>query len=326
MTRPVSAPDAPPADFKCVCLTAPTACGKTELALELARRLPVEIVSVDSAMVYRGMDIGTAKPDAALRAAVPHHLVDVADPAEPYSAGRFLAEATAAIAQIRGRGGLPLLVGGTLLYLRALRQGLAQLPAADAALRAELDAEAARHGWAALHARLERVDPEAARRIAPADRQRIQRALEVHRLTGRPLTELQRAAKAAPGLKATTLALWPPSRELLRARIERRFDAMVEAGFVTEVQELRARGDLGMDTPSMRAVGYRQLWGFLAAQYDWQTARAKALTATRQLAKRQMTWLRSEREVERFEAFSPHLAEKLLERIGSEYEGWKGAL
>ncbi len=326
MTRPVPADEALQGDLRCICLTAPTACGKTELALELARRLPVEIVSVDSAMVYRGMDIGTAKPDAAVRTAVPHHVVDVADPAEPYSAGRFLADATAAIAAVRARGGLPLLVGGTLLYLRALRQGLAALPAADPVLRAELDAEAARHGWAALHARLERLDPDAARRIEPTDRQRIQRALEVCLLTGRALTELQRTGAAGPGLNATTLALLPPSREVLRARIERRFDAMVEAGFVMEVQELRARGDLGMDTPSMRAVGYRQLWGYLAEQYDWPTARAKALTATRQLAKRQMTWLRSEREVERLEAFSPDLAEKLLERIGSEFEGWNETL
>jgi tRNA dimethylallyltransferase len=318
----MSRDSAPVSPLACVCLTAPTACGKTELAIELARRLPIEIVSVDSAMVYRGMDIGTAKPTPEIRSAVPHHLIDVADPAEPYSAGRFLREASAAIAAIRGRGRLPLLVGGTLLYLRALRHGLAELPEADQDLRAALDREAARVGWPAMHRRLEEIDPEAARRIAPNDRQRIQRALEVHRLTGRPLTELQRAADVRYGADVTTLALIPPERAELAARIEQRFDAMTEAGFVSEVQELRARDDLGMDTPSMRAVGYRQVWGYLAGQYAWPVARSKAIAATRQLAKRQMTWLKAETDIERFDALSPDLAEKLLERIGSEFARW----
>ncbi|HEX5420000.1 MAG TPA: tRNA (adenosine(37)-N6)-dimethylallyltransferase MiaA [Gammaproteobacteria bacterium] len=307
---------------RCFCLTAPTACGKTDLALELARRLPIEIVSVDSAMVYRGMDIGTAKPDAELRAAVPHHLIDVADPAEPYSAGRFLEDARAAIDAIRGRGRMPLLVGGTLLYLRALRQGLASLPKADARLRAELEEEAARRGWPALHGRLTEIDPQAARRIAPNDRQRIQRALEVYELTGRPLTALQSAGARQAGLSVEAIALVPPSRDVLAERIERRFDAMADAGFVTEVRQLRARGDLSMDTPSMRAVGYRQVWGYLAGGYDWPTARAKAITATRQLAKRQMTWLRSEQGLEKLDAFAPNLTEKLLKRIGSLPKVW----
>jgi tRNA dimethylallyltransferase len=290
--------------------------------MELSRRLPIEIVSVDSALVYRGMDIGTAKPGPELRAAVPHHLIDVADPAEPYSAGRFLREASAAIAAIRARGRLPLLVGGTLLYLRALRQGLSELPEADSSLREAIDREAARVGWPAMHTQLERVDPAAARRIRPNDRQRIQRALEVYRLTGRPLTELQRKVRTSPGLATTAFALVPPDRAVLAERIERRFDAMVEAGFVSEVQELRARGDLSVDTPSMRAVGYRQVWGYLAGDYEWQVARSKAIAATRQLAKRQMTWLKSETDIERLDALAPDLAENLLERIGSELARW----
>jgi tRNA dimethylallyltransferase len=290
--------------------------------MELSRRLPIEIVSVDSALVYRGMDIGTAKPAPELRAAVPHHLIDIADPAEAYSAGRFLRDASSAIAAIRARGRLPLLVGGTLLYLRALRHGLAELPEADPSLREAIDREAAQIGWPAMHAQLERVDAAAAERIRPNDRQRIQRALEVYRSTGQPLTELQRRARTSPGLLATTLALVPPDRAVLADRIERRFDAMVRAGFVSEVQELRARGDLSMDTPSMRAVGYRQVWGYLAGECEWPVARSKAIAATRQLAKRQMTWLRSETDIERLDALAPDLAEKLLERIGSEFARW----
>ncbi|HEX7080158.1 MAG TPA: tRNA (adenosine(37)-N6)-dimethylallyltransferase MiaA [Gammaproteobacteria bacterium] len=309
--------------LRAVCLTGPTACGKTDLALELAGALPLEIVSVDSAMVYRGMDIGTAKPSAQVRAAVPHHLIDIVDPAEAYSAGRFLRDAVATIEDIAARGRLPLLVGGTLLYLRALRRGLAPLPPADPEIRAALNEEAARDGWPALHARLARADPEAAARIAPSDRQRIQRALEVYTLTGRPLSDLQRRARAAPPrAELTTIALLPGDRRLLAEKIERRFDAMVEAGLVGEVETLRARGDLNADMPSMRAVGYRQMWSYLANRYDWGVARAKAIAATRQLAKRQMTWLRSEAGICTYDAFSPGLPEKLLERVRSELERW----
>lgn len=310
--------------FRAICLTGPTATGKTDLALELARSIPLEIVSVDSAMVYRGMDIGTAKPSAEVRAAVPHHLIDIVDAADPYSAGRFLADANAVIDAIVARGRLPLLVGGTLLYLRALRRGLAPLPEADPGLRAELDREAEEQGWPALHARLAAVDPDAAARIAPNDRQRIQRALEVYLLAGRPLSVLQREARAASGHGSVTqedipmLAVVPTDRARLAVRIERRFDAMVEAGLVKEVETLMARGDLHPATPSMRAVGYRQMWAYLEGRYDWPTARQKAIAATRQLAKRQMTWLRSEPGVETFEAFSSGLTEKLLERVGSE--------
>jgi tRNA dimethylallyltransferase len=300
---------------RCVCLTGPTACGKTEIALDLAERLPVEIVSMDSAMVYRGLDIGTAKPSRAIRARVPHHLIDVVEPTEAYSAGRFARDATGAVRDIAARGRLPLLVGGTLLYLRALREGLASLPRADATLRAELDAQGRELGWPAMHARLARIDAEAAARIARTDRQRIQRALEVHALTGRPLTELQRAADTESRVEIATVALVPDDRGALAARIERRFDAMVDAGFVTEVANLRARGDLTPDLPALRAVGYRQIWSHLEGAYDWQEARRRALVATRQLAKRQLTWLRGDDVSERWSAEAPGLADAFLARV-----------
>jgi tRNA dimethylallyltransferase len=298
-----------------VCLTGPTACGKTEIALALAERLPVEIVSMDSAMVYRGLDIGTAKPSASVREQVPHHLVDIVEPNDAYSAGRFARDAAAAVRAIAARGRLPLLVGGTLLYLRALREGLANLPRADAALRAELDAQARELGWPALHARLQRVDPAAAARIAPTDRQRIQRALEVHALTGRPLSQLQGTVAEDDRLEIATVALVPEDRAALARRIERRFDAMVDLGFVAEVQNLRARGDLTKELPALRAVGYRQIWGHLEGAYDWQEARRRALVATRQLAKRQLTWLRGDRVSERWPAEASGLAATFLDRV-----------
>jgi tRNA dimethylallyltransferase len=306
----VTAVDVP---LHCVCITGPTACGKTDLALELAARVPLEIVSMDSAMVYRGLDIGTAKPSAAVRAAVPHHLVDLIEPTESYSAGQFARDASAAIAGVVERGRLPLLVGGTLLYLRALRDGLAVLPQADEAVRRSLDTEAEALGWPALHERLGRVDPEAAARIKPGDRQRIQRALEVYALTGCPLSELQRNIGREPRPMIRTLALVPGDRAALAARIERRFDGMVEAGLVAEVERLRARGDLEGDLPSMRAVGYRQVWQYLDGQCDWPEARRSAIAATRQYAKRQMTWLRGHAADEEWPAFSPRLAERCLE-------------
>lgn len=306
---------------RCVCLTGPTACGKSALALELAERFPVEIVSMDSALVYRGMDIGTAKPGADVRMSVPHHLIDILDPAETYSAGRFRSDALDAIEAIEARGRLPLVVGGTLLYLRALRDGLAPLPGRDAAVRKALDAEAAAHGWPALHRRLESVDPEAAARIAPNDRQRIQRALEVHALTGQPMTALQSSTDPAGSPSILTFALAPAERAELASRIERRFDAMVEAGFVAEVRRLRARGDLDPGTPSMRSVGYRQIWGYLDGEYEWPEARSRALAATRQLAKRQLTWLRGETGIEHCVANSSglagHLASGIEENFGN---------
>jgi tRNA dimethylallyltransferase len=303
------------AALSCACITGPTACGKSELALEIAARAPVEIISMDSAMVYRGLDIGTAKPSAATRRSVPHHLVDILDPTEAYSAGRFARDAADSIAAIRARGRLPLIVGGTLLYLKALRDGLASLPRADRAVRAAIDRDGERLGWVALHERLRQVDPAAAARIAPSDRQRIQRALEVHELTGRPITELQRAPASPFGAGILVVALVPAERAALAERIERRFDAMVAQGFVAEVEGLRARGDLTPELPSMRSVGYRQIWAHLEGEYGWEEARAKAIAATRQYAKRQLTWLRGDSRCEAWPAFVPGVADRYLMRL-----------
>ncbi len=281
-------------DAPAILLMGPTASGKTALAIELARALPAEIVSVDSALVYRGLDIGTAKPAPALRAELPHHLVDILDPAEAYSAGRFRRDALAAMDAIRARGRLPILVGGTMLYFRALLRGLAELPEADPALRAALDADAALRGWPALHAELAGVDPAAAARIRPGDSQRIQRALEVWRLTGTPLSQLQAAGTVRPaGWRFLKLGL-APARASLHAAIGRRLEAMMAAGFLAEVEALFARGDLHPGLPAIRAVGYRQLWAHLAGECSLEQAVDAAVTATRRLAKRQMTWLRAE--------------------------------
>jgi tRNA dimethylallyltransferase len=283
-------------------LLGPTASGKSRLALELAARLPVEIVSVDSALVYRGMDIGTAKPSREERARVAHHLIDLVEPDEGYSTGRWRSDALRAVTDVLGRRKLPLLVGGTMLYYRALVSGLDALPQADAALRGEIDAEAARSGWPALHARLEEVDPKSAHRISRNDAQRIQRALEVWRLTGKPLSSLQGAARQDLPFKLKAFALVPSDREALNRRIEQRFDAMLRGGLVEEVQALRQRFALSPRAPSMRAVGYRQVWEFLEGQASREEMRSRAVIATRQLAKRQMTWLRSFPELFRLDA------------------------
>jgi len=273
-------------------LLGPTGSGKSALAFELAQRHPVEIVSVDSAQVYRGMDIGTAKPSAAERAAVAHHLLDLRDPAQPYSAAEFVRDATAAIADIRARGRLPLLVGGTMLYAKALREGLSNLPSADAAVRTALSAEALEVGWPALHARLAALDPQTAARLEPNDAQRIQRALEVIEVTGTPMSAL--LARDTSAARAIELAaLLPADRGELHRRLEARFDAMLQAGFVAEVEALRARGDLTPGLPSMRSVGYRQAWAYLDGRSGLAEFRSAAIAATRQLAKRQITWLRS---------------------------------
>ncbi|MGL6222048.1 MAG: tRNA (adenosine(37)-N6)-dimethylallyltransferase MiaA [Steroidobacteraceae bacterium] len=285
-TETGAAPDA-------VCLMGPTCTGKTALALALAERFPVEIVSVDSALVYRGMDIGTSKPSAAEQAAVPHHLIDICDPADAYSAGRFLRDALACIAGIQARGRVPLLVGGTMLYYRALTHGLAPLPAADRQVRAALDRVAQSTGWPALHAELAERDPVAASRIQPADAQRIQRALEVLQLTGERLSDLQQQSEPPP-VKLARFALVPVAREVLYQRINARFEDMMAAGLLDEVRALRARGDLDPDLPSLRAVGYRQLWGHLAGECSLADAMAAARQATRNLAKRQLTWLRAD--------------------------------
>lgn len=273
-------------------LLGPTGSGKSALAFELAQRHPVEIISVDSAQVYRGMDIGTAKPSAAERAAVAHHLLDLRDPAQPYSAADFVRDATEAMADIRARGKLPLLVGGTMLYAKALREGLSNLPSADSSVRSRLDAEAHALGWPALHARLAALDPETAARLKPNDSQRIQRALEVIAVTGTPMSALK-ARRECAARAIELVALMPADRAELHRRIEARFDAMLAAGFIAEVEALRARGDLTPELPSMRSVGYRQAWGYLDGASDFATFRAAAIAATRQLAKRQFTWLRS---------------------------------
>ena len=298
-------------------LLGPTASGKSAVAMALAERLPIEIVTVDSAQVYRGMDIGTAKPSAAERAAVPHHLIDIVDPRDSYSAARFVADARAAIAQIRARGRLPLLVGGTMLYARALVEGLHPLPGADAAVRRRMEDEARALGWPALHARLARIDPVTAARVEPGDAQRIQRALEVFELSGKPMSEwLSRPATTRGGMgggmgeRAPTpgasdanrgappafvrIALEPSDRAVLHARIATRFRAMIAAGLVDEVRALRARGDLRAALPSMRCVGYRQVWAWLETGGGPIEPMIEAgIAATRQLAKRQLTWLRA---------------------------------
>jgi len=284
------------AGLKWLGLAGPTASGKTALALALARRWPVEIVSVDSALVYRGMDIGTAKPSAAEQAAAPHHLLDVIDPAQSYSAARFVADARRLADEIRARGRWPLLVGGTMMYFKALVDGIDDMPAADPAIRAAIDAEAERLGWPALHAQLADVDPVTAARLQPNDSQRIQRALEVWRTSGTPLSTLHlRAQREAPPLDGALIALEPASRAWLHARIAQRFDAMLQAGFLDEVRRLRADPALHPDLPSMRCVGYRQAWEALDASDppDVDDIRERGIAATRQLAKRQITWLRS---------------------------------
>ena len=278
-----------------LCLMGPTASGKTALAVALVQRLPLEIVSVDSALVYRGMDIGTAKSDAETRRIAPHRLVDILDPAEAYSAGQFRADALREIAAIQAAGHTPLLVGGTMLYFRALERGLADLPSADPALRARLTAELAEQGSTALHARLARLDPAAAARIHPSDSQRIQRALEVHQLTGQPLTELcARSRNESLPFRIVKLIVAPADRAVLHERIERRFRLMLEQGFVAEVERLHARGDLDPARPSMRAVGYRQVWSYLDGRLDYAAMVERGIVATRQFAKRQLTWLRAE--------------------------------
>lgn len=302
----------------CLCITGATACGKTELALQLAEHVPLEIISMDSALVYRGLDIGTAKPSAEVRARVPHHLIDILEPTDSYSAGRFARDAAALIESIHARNRLPLLVGGTLLYLRALRDGLATLPRADPRVRERIDREAEAHGWSALHERLQRLDPAAAARIAPSDRQRIQRALEVHELTGQPITRLQ-SGDHGGGASVISIALVAESRPDLGQRIERRFDSMVASGFREEVERLRARGDLNPAMPSMRAVGYRQIWAHLDGEYGWDEARTKAIVATRQYAKRQLTWMRGDPRCEPWPAFAPGLLERLLTRVAKEF-------
>lgn len=291
-------PELPPAIF----LMGPTATGKTELALELYSGLPVELISVDSVMVYRGMDIGTAKPDAALRLRVPHRLVDILDPADAYSAWRFRGDALTEMAEITRQGRVPLLVGGTGLYFRSLETGLSRLPSGDPVLRRRIALEAGSIGWPALHARLASLDPEAAARIHPNDPQRVQRALEIVELSGNTSAALHPQVESTFPYRAIKVLLLPEDRSLLRRRIAERFQDMLDKGLMEEVKGLHGRGDLTEALPSMRAVGYRQAWQFLEGRWDFDTMSERAVTATRQLAKRQMTWLRDEPNARRFKA------------------------
>lgn len=290
----------PPAIF----LMGPTAAGKTDLAIELSKQLPCELISVDSALVYRGMDIGTAKPSKALLAEYPHRLIDIRDPAERYSAAEFCTDALAAMADITAKGRIPLLVGGTMLYYKALQEGLADMPAADAEVRAQLELRAATEGWEVLHRELAAVDPQSAARIHPNDPQRLTRALEVFLVSGQTMTSHRERQAAQNGGSSTTgsaqfpytvvnLAIAPAQRQILHARIAQRFSAMMEQGFVEEVETLRKRGDLHIGLPSIRAVGYRQVWEYLDGSLDREQMVERGIIATRQLAKRQFTWLRS---------------------------------
>lgn len=305
---------------KAVLLMGPTASGKTDLAISLCKRFPCDIISVDSALVYRGMDIGTAKPDAETLRRSPHQLIDIRDPEESYSAGDFVRDARAAIASSFENGRIPLLAGGTMMYFRALTKGIAELPAANADIRVQIDQEASEKGWPAMHAELEQVDPVVAARLNPNDSQRIQRALEVFRISGKPLSEWQRDADADTGdIEFVKIGLNIEPRELLHARIEQRLELMIGSGFEDEMLTLRARPQLRKDSSAMRSVGYRQFWKYLDGEYSRQEARDRALFATRQLAKRQLTWLRSENdlfsvdplEAQAIDTISAHLAGKL---------------
>lgn len=295
-------------------LLGPTASGKTAAVARIARALPIELISVDSALVFRDMDIGTAKPSAEEQALCPHHLIDIVSPEEAYSAARFAADARRLIGDIQARGRIPLLAGGTMLYIKALREGLSDLPEADAALRADIDARAAEQGWPALHAELARLDPDAAARLKPTDAQRIQRALEIVTLTGRPLAEsYARREDDAPLPPMTVLSLEPSDRAWLHRRIEQRFDQMLEQGLVDELRMLRAKYRLDAGMPSMRCVGYRQVWNFLEGEVDASTMRDTGIYATRQLAKRQITWLRSMQIDQRIDCLRDDAADAVMD-------------
>jgi tRNA dimethylallyltransferase len=302
-----------PTSRRAVLLMGPTGSGKTDLAVQLTEQLPLEIISVDSALVYRGMDIGTAKPALATRDRVPHHLIDIRDPAAGYSVGEFLIDAQRAMLDIWSRGRQPLLVGGTMMYFHALTAGIAELPEADLAVRAGIDAQAEREGWAAVHQELAEVDPQAAARIHVNDPQRIQRALEVYRVTGQSITKLQQERVSVfADVNLIEIALAPLERSGLHTKIELRFRAMLEAGFVEEVRRLYERGDLSPEHPSMRAVGYRQLWRYLAGVSSLNEATDQAIVATRQLAKRQMTWLRRRTAAHWVDSMRPEVARTII--------------
>jgi tRNA dimethylallyltransferase len=309
--------DRPPA----IQLMGPTASGKSALALELANRFPLEIVSVDSAQVYRHMNIGTAKPDTATQQKVPHHLIDLIEPVERYSAARFRDDALAAMRDIAARGRTPLLVGGTMLYFKALLEGLSELPAANAGIRGEIDAMARNAGWPGVHVELARIDPRTAARLDPNDAQRIQRALEIFRLTGRPMSELVAQVRGVElPFRLIALGLAPQDRAVLHRRISGRFDTMLALGLIDEVRGLRANFALDMSLPSMRCVGYRQVWEYLDGEFDREALREKAAAATRQLAKRQLTWLRSMTEIAVFDCLAGNLHQQAGEWLKRELD------
>ncbi|MEY3136670.1 MAG: hypothetical protein RL580_402 [Pseudomonadota bacterium] len=308
-----------------ILLCGPTASGKSDWALALAERWPIEIISVDSTQVYRGFDIGSAKPDKALRERIPHHLLDLRDPQETYSAGEFVADALATIAAVRSRGALPVLVGGTMLYFNALVRGLARLPQADPKIRAAIDARAATLGWPALHAELQGIDPEAAARIHPNDPQRIQRALEVFELSGRTISAWQRDTRPEHGLRWSRWALVPVDRAALHARIAARYAQMLDAGLLAEVQRLLALPGLEARSPSMRAVGYRQLADHLAGQCSLDAAVEQAVAATRQLAKRQLTWINADPLWRRIDPFQPGARQAWMAALQSDIQTMLGA-
>ena len=298
-----------------ILLMGPTTSGKTAVAMALADRFPVELISVDSAQVFVDMNLGTAKPDPATLARYPHRLIDLITPEQSYSAARFCADALAAMAEITAAGKVPLLVGGTILYFRALLQGLAELPQADPALRAEIDAEAAMHGWPAIHARLASLDPATAARLHPTDSQRLQRALEICRLTGRPMSELlAESEKQKPPYDFLSIGLLPSDRSVLHERIARRFDEMLLSGLDEELRMLRGKYDLHPNLPSMRCVGYRQAWEAQEGLISRTELRDRGIFATRQLAKRQITWLTNSFEAETFDCLDPALSERVAER------------
>lgn len=301
-----------------ICLMGPTACGKTKIAIELLRHLPCEIISVDSAMVYKTMDIGTAKPTQAELALAPHHLIDIKDPSEAFSAAEFQSHAMSLIETIHRKGKIPLLVGGTMLYFRALQQGLSPLPSAHPIIRARLLEEAGQVGWAAMHAQLKCVDPKSASRICVTDTQRIQRALEVYEVTGQSITDLwQNHTKDPLPYQVINLAIAVDDRSLLHERIEQRFYAMIQAGFLGEVERLYKRGDLHSNLPAIRSVGYRQAWEHLEGKIDEAEMCDRGIVATRQLAKRQMTWLRHWGELTWFDSEDQHIVKKILHYLSS---------
>jgi tRNA dimethylallyltransferase len=304
-----------------ILLLGPTASGKTAVAVKLVQTLPCEIISVDSAQIYRGMNIGTAKPDAALLEQAPHHLIDLIDPHESYSAARFRDDALALMREITERDRIPLLVGGTMLYFKALLEGMNDLPEADPMIRLVIDTMAEEEGWPAVHARLKKVDPETAARLEPTDAQRVQRALEVYYLTEKPMSEILKKPKYVYfPYTAIKMSLVPGDRAQLHARIEERFDAMLEAGLVQELEKLREEFPLETTMPSMRCVGYRQAWDFLNGRIGQAELRSQGIAATRQLAKRQLTWLRSMQDLTEFDALAENLDEMVLEYVRRELE------